>query len=95
MTSIRTRITLLTVCAIVIAVTVVTFIGVAAIRNMEDKNSAQMLFLMCETGEKNLDSYFESVEQTVRTVSTLVQEDLETLPPDQLGSHMQRARSIF
>ena len=63
MNSIRTKTTLLTVCAIVISMTIATLLSVTAIRNLGNSNSEEMLLLLCETGEKNLDSYFDSVEQ--------------------------------
>lgn len=62
MTSIRTKTTLLTICEIVITITVATLLGITAIRNIGNKSSDQMLRLLCESGEKNLDYYFESVE---------------------------------
>ena len=44
--SLRTRITLLTVCAIAFAVTVVTLLSVLFIRNNERRESEQMLLLL-------------------------------------------------
>ncbi|MBQ8964210.1 MAG: efflux RND transporter periplasmic adaptor subunit [Clostridia bacterium] len=84
MRSIRTKTTLLTVCAIVVAMTIATLLSVSAIRNIGNSSSDQMLYLLCETGEKNLDSYFESVEQSVELVSSFVKEDLEGLEPERL-----------
>jgi hypothetical protein len=40
-------------------------LGVAAIRNIGNKSAEQTLLLLCEAGQKNLDSYFKSVEQSV------------------------------
>ena len=93
--SIRTKTTLLTVCAIVVAMGIATLMGVVAIRNIGNSNSDQMLMLLCESGEKNLDSYFESVEQSVEMVSAYVQSDLEGLEPEQLPDHLERAKEIF
>ena len=95
MKSIRTKTTLLTVCAIVVAMGIATLMGVVAIRNIGNSNSDQMLMLLCESGEKNLDSYFESVEQSVEMVSAYVQSDLEGLEPEQLPDHLERAKEIF
>lgn len=95
MHSIRTKVTLLTVCAIIIAMTIPTVFGILAITSISKSNSDQMLLLLCETGEKNLDFYFESVEQSVEMVSTFVQGDLEGLETEQLQAHMDRARDIF
>lgn len=95
MHSIRTKFTLLTVCAVVIALSIATLIGVVSIRNLGERDAHQMLDLMCTTGAMNLDSYFESVEHSVQTVSTLVQDSLEDMPSDQLGSQVERARNLF
>ena len=61
MHSLKTRITLLTVWVTVIAVTVVSLLSVLFIRNTEKQQSDQLLYLLCETGEKNLDYYFTRV----------------------------------
>ncbi|MDO4806174.1 MAG: diguanylate cyclase, partial [Coriobacteriales bacterium] len=58
-------------------------------------DSDQMLTLLCESGEKNLDHYFKSVEQSVQMVSAYVESDLGGLTPDQLDAHLERAKDIF
>ena len=98
MHSIRTKMTLLTVVAIVIAMAIATILGVTAIQNIGHSSSNQMLLLLCETGEKNLDSYFESVEQSVEMVSTYAKEDLaelDDLSDEALASHVDHMRNIF
>ena len=95
MHSIQTKSTLLTVCAIIAAFAVATVIGVFAVDDIGKTSSEQILQLLCETGEKNLDSYFESVEQSVEMVSTFVKSDLETTDLDHLDAHVDRARTIF
>ena len=95
MNSIRTKTTLLTVAAIVISLTVATLFGVVAIKNIGNQSSEQMLLLLCETGEKNLDSYFESVEQSVEMVSSFIDEDLTELSDRELAEHIDRTRIIF
>ena len=79
MHSLRTRITLLTVCMIIIAVIVVTLLSVLFIQNNEHRQSDQLLLLMCETGERNLDYYFDSVQKSVSKVSSFAEKDLEGL----------------
>jgi len=63
--SLRVKITAATVCALILAMLVAMALGVAAIRNIGNKSAEQTLLLLCEAGQKNLDSYFESVEQSV------------------------------
>jgi hypothetical protein len=79
--SIRTKITLLTACAIVAVIIITTFQGAYAIRGIGSSSSEQLLRLLCETGQKHLNSYFTSVEQSVEMVSSFVVEDLESLEP--------------
>lgn len=95
MNSIRTKTTLLFVCVLIVAMTIITLLGVAAIRNIGNSSSEQMLFLLCESGQKDLNSYFESVEQSVEMVSAYVASDLEGLKEDQLARHLARVRDIF
>jgi len=98
MKSIRAKITLLTTCAIFAAVILSTAVGVIAIRNIGNSSSRQMLVSLCEAGEKNLNTYFDSVEQSVEMVSAYVRADLrdmERLDDEQLELHMERVRDIF
>ena len=95
MHSLRTRITLLTVCVIVIAVSAVTLMSVLFIRNNEQRESQQLLLLLCETGERNLDYYFNSVQKSVGKVAAFVEDDLDGLETKQLERHIDRVRSYF
>ena len=95
MNSIRTKTTLLTVCVLVVAIVIVTALGVVAIRNIGNSSSRQLLLLLCESGQKDLDSYFESVEQSVEMVSAYVTSDLDGLKDEQLAGHLSRVRGIF
>ncbi len=67
MRSLRTRITLMTVFVVIIAIVLFTVVSVAFIRKNEQKKSDQLLLLLCETGEKNLDYYFNSVQKCEST----------------------------
>lgn len=95
MKSIRAKITLLTVCAIVAAMSLSTILGVAAIKNFGGSSSRQMLLLLCQTGQKNLDSYFGSVQQSVEMVAAFAEADLTGLDTEQLRGHMEHASAIF
>jgi diguanylate cyclase (GGDEF)-like protein len=85
----------MTVCVIVVAVTIVTLLSLLFVLNAEHKKSDQTLLLLCETGERNLDYYFNSVEKSVGKVSSYVQEDLDGLEEDKLAKHMERVRKYF
>ena len=95
MHSIKTKIKLITVVAIVISMSITMLLGVIAVRKIGSSSSEQILLLLCETGEKNLDYYFESVEQTVGTVSSYAETDLEERSKDDLEAHVERVRSFF
>ena len=95
MHSIRTKITTMTVCAVVAVMIITTLISALAIRNLGTNTSNQILYLLCEDGEKRLDSYFSSVEQSVETISSYAESDLETTSIDDLNSHIKRVEEIF
>ena len=95
MRSIRIKYTLLTICAIIVALSIATFIGVESIKKLGNDDADQMLSLMCKTGAMNLESYFTSVERSAQTVASLVQNSLEDMPLDQLGNQVENARSLF
>ena len=95
MHSLRTRITFLTVWLIVIAVTVVTLVSVLFIRNNERHESEQLLLLLCESGERNLDYYFNSVQKSVEKISSFAETDLDGLEAGQLSRHIKRVEKYF
>lgn len=95
MKSIKTKTVLLTVCTITVAMVIATLLGVVAIRNIGVSSSEQILQLLCQAGEKNLDYYFESVEQSVEMVSSYAESDLDGLALDQMRGHLERVKGIF
>lgn len=95
MHSIRTKFTLLAVCTMIVAIGIVTSIGVVSIRKLGRSDADQMIHLTATTGAMNLESYFDSVEHSVETVSTLVQDSLEEMPFEQLESQVERSRNLF
>ena len=95
MHSIRTKITALTVCAVIAVMIVAAVSGVYAIKNIGTQSAEQMMLLLCESGEKNLDSYFSSVEQSVEMVSAYVESDLDGIDEAHLQAHLDRVDDIF
>ena len=85
----------MTVCVIVIAMGIASILGVTAIRNIGNRNADQILRLLCEKGQKDLDCYFQSVEQSVETVSAYVESDLDGLEDEKLTAHLERVHDIF
>lgn len=95
MQSLRTRITMMTVCVVIFAVTVITLLSAVFIQKTEHHKSDQLLLLLCETGEKNLDYYFNSVQKSVGRVESFAEADLDGLEDEQLERHIDRVREYF
>ena len=95
MRSLRSRIVLLAVVICVIAVLVVTLLSVIFIRNAEDRKSEQLMLLLCETGERNINYYFTSVEQSVRKVAEYTQSNLDEVTDEKLKAHMETVHRFF
>lgn len=76
-------------------VSIVTAIAIFSVRALGNRNAKQMLYMLCETGEKNLNIYFDSVEQSLSTVATLIDADLDENPDEPLEVHVERMRSVF
>lgn len=95
MRSLTTRITLMTIGVLVLALTAISVLSVVFIRSTEHHKSDQLLLLLCETGERNLDYYFNSVQKSVGRVASFVQADLDGLEDDQLQAHMDRVGKYF
>ena len=93
--SIRTKFTLLTLGAVLVTLSIATVIAMISIVKLGRKDAEQMIHLTCTTGALNLESYFNSVENSVEMVSKLVQESLEDMPDEDLESHVERTRSLF
>lgn len=95
MKSLRTKITAVTTGAIIFTMIIATILGVVAIRNIGMSSSEQLLLLLCEAGQKNLDSNLERVEQDVKTVSAYVESDLDGLNDQKLQAHLDRVSDFF
>ena len=95
MRSLRTRMTIMMVCVILLAVISITFLAAVFIRKNEHQKSDQLLLLLCETGEKNLDYYFNSVQKSVKKVASYVEADLDGLEGEKFARHMERVWKYF
>ena len=95
MRSLRTRITLMTVCVVILALVIITVLSMVFIRKTEHNKSDQLLLLLCETGERNLDYYFNSVQKSVRKIASFVEADLDGLEDEKLARHVDRVSAYF
>ena len=95
MRSLRTRITVTMLCVIFVALLFTTLLSAIFIRRTESRKTDQLLLMLCENGEKSLDYYFDSVQNSVERVAAFVEEDLEGTSDKELSEHMERAREYF
>ena len=102
MRSIRTKITLLNIISIVFAIFVSALISSIYIANFGHRSVEQTLSLSCETGKNNINYYLKSVEQSVNTVSSLIDKKLdsiddsdETIYQMDFAKHMDEAKFFF
>ena len=93
--SLRTKITTLTASMIIIVMIISAAFGVIALKDMGNENANNTLRLLCEVGQKNLDEYFSSVEQSVELISAYVESDLDGIDGQHLSRHVERVRDIF
>lgn len=95
MKSIRSKVILLTVITIIASLAITTILGVIALGSTGKKNAEEKLLLLCQSGQRNLNHYFESMEQSVESVSSFIKHDLDGIDPEKLQAHVNRTRTIF
>ena len=79
---------------IVATMVVASVYGISAVRDMGYASANETLKRLCETGEKNLDNYFSSVEQSVEMVEAYIESDLDGADDARLQAHLDRASEI-
>ena len=94
MHSIRYKIVLLTVAAIVVSIFSIGLISIYTIRAAQNQNSRDRMFLTAQNVSMSLDSYLNSVEQSVETVYNYASEDLSN-PDHDMESHLAKVNDIF
>ena len=95
MHSLRTKIAYLTLIITILAVAAVTFTSVSFIQRQEHEESNQLLLLLCETGERNLDYYFTSVEKSVQNVGLYAEKHIRGLDDSDLSQHVKMVEEYF
>jgi hypothetical protein len=79
---------------IVATMVVASVYGISAVRDMGYASANETLKRLCETGEKNLDNYFSSVEQSVEMVEAYIESDLDGADDARLQAHLDRVSEI-
>lgn len=82
-------------CVILAALVIVTLLSAIFIRRTESHKSDQLLLMLCESGERSLDYYFDSVQNSVLKVKSFAEEDLDGTEDEQLEKHMENTRKYF
>jgi len=95
MKSIRSRITLIIIIAVVLSTGSAMALGIRDVISLGQDSSEQALKLLCENGEKNLDYYFDSVGQSVEMVASYAEADIESGSTDDLKEHVKRVDIFF
>ena len=95
MQSLRAKITVITMSVLVVAVAAMSAISLYFIRETEHLRSDQILLLLCETGQRNLDYYFNGVQRAVTDVADYVSNDIDGLDDDKLSAHIERVKKHF
>lgn len=94
--SLRTRITITMLCVILAALVVTTMLSAVFISSTESQKSDQLLQMLCVSGQRSLDYYFDSVQNTVTKVTSFAEEDLESVnDEEELAAHMEMTREYF
>ena len=93
--SIEAKITFVAIGAIVFTMLVATIFGVVAIREIGVSRSEQMLYQLCESGQKNLDASLVDAEQKIEAISEYVVSDLKGLGDEELQAHLDRVSDYF
>jgi diguanylate cyclase (GGDEF)-like protein len=94
MKSIRTRITLIIIIAVILSTGICTALGIRDVIKLGKTSSEQALELLCQNAQKNLDSYFDSVGHSVDMVASYAEADLEAGDSD-LESHVDKMEVFF
>ena len=95
MGSLRKKIIILAVCSVLLTTAAISVISIFLIHHDERRESEQLLWLLCEIGERNLDYYFNSVQDSVEKVAKFVEDDLDGLENEKLAAHIGRAEKYF
>ena len=82
-------------CVLLVVLVIVTSLSAVFIVMTESAESDQLLLMLCDTGEKNLDYYFNSIQKSVSRVARFVEDDLQGLDDEELSEHVERVREYF
>ena len=79
MHSIRTKLTLITLMAIIVSVLCVGIVSIYSIKKEEDRNASREMKLICDNQRKSLNDYLDSIGQSVNMLSRYATQDLDVV----------------
>ena len=83
-------------CVILASLVVTTLLSAVFIRTTESHKSDRLLQMLCASGQRSLDYYFDSVQNSVTKVTTFAEEDLDSVnSEEELAAHIERIREYF
>ena len=100
MRSIRSKILILVISAILITVILLGGLGFGTVKSIGDKSSMMEMNLICDNGKTAIDSYLNSVEQTVEMFASYATTELQPIRVDsnnetEIYNHLNESRVIF
>ena len=95
MRSLRTKITVTMLCVILVSLVFTTLLSAVFTRRTERSKTEQLLLMLCSSGERSLDYYFDNVASSVLKVTSFAEENLEGLSDEQLERNIEEVRKYF
>ncbi|MBQ3380692.1 MAG: hypothetical protein IJG58_02880, partial [Oscillospiraceae bacterium] len=88
MRSIRGKMTVLTVAAVIISILSIGVISILSIRAEEENAARQQMTLISQVGQMKLDASLNSIEQSVLTVFRFATEELNSGEEADIAGHV-------
>lgn len=95
MRSIRTKMTLLIIAAILVSVIAAGGVGIIAVKTAGDRNSRYEMQLLCDSLRKTLDDPLGSVMQSVGAIAMYAGDDLDRGGDADIPAHVRRVEAAF
>lgn len=91
MNSMRTKVTLLAICAMVVSLGIIAFVGAFSVKNLSNREADRTLYLMCKTGRMDFQQRGTLRENGLDACAGKPGDVSE----ENLARHVNRAADIF
>ena len=99
MFTIRARTTILNLVAVTVSIVITTVISAVTIATYGHESASEELSYLCENGKNSIEDYLSSVVQSAKTVSSLLEDELEAIDDADFNTafsdHIVLAKEIF